>query len=112
MKRITKQVLKDTMGHVTVGDAYCILLVNLILPGAGTAISVRKVTPHRLNKMQLEIKDNSKRLHTSALHHVGIVKQRGYKLGGIQFLTFPLLLVGWLWALYFSIKLIGKAKAY
>jgi hypothetical protein len=88
------------------GKAILILVINLILPGIGTIISCYFVTTSVILEKQKRVTDDRLKIKSSFVFHRGQIRRRGCQLGLLQLLTFPLLLLGWLWALYTSIKIL------
>mmetsp|Transcript_5629 Transcript_5629/g.7502 ORF Transcript_5629/g.7502 Transcript_5629/m.7502 type:complete len:104 (+) Transcript_5629:812-1123(+) len=103
---MTSESVADLHGHLTMCNAIIVLLLNLLLPGLGTVIATRYVSARKVLLMQREHQDTSKRIKTSLIFHVDQMKKRSRRLGLFQVLTFPILLFGWVWALYTSIKII------
>ena len=99
----------DVQGHLSSYQAALVLIINLILPGIGTIISVRFVKTRKVLERQNSMQ-NEKRIKTSFIHHVEKISGRGQLLGLLQLITFPLLLFGWIWALYTSIKMIQSTN--
>lgn len=105
MKNMSEETVADVYGHLTMCNAIIVLVLNLILPGTGTMLAARFISTRRILIMQAQ-EESSKRIKTSLIFHVDQIKNRSNRLGMFQLLTFPLLLLGWLWALYTSVRII------
>lgn len=61
------------------------LILNIFIPGAGTILNA--------------FADSQQRF-------IGVL------LGILQFLTTPLMLIGWVWAIVYGVKIVNKSKYY
>lgn len=108
---MTDKTLTHLEGHLSLGQAIIVLVLNLILPTSGTFLSVHFIDMDVLAINQKELKEEQ-RIKMSFVFHRKQLMKEGRRLACYQLSTLPLLLFGWFWALYFSIKLLFVARKY
>lgn len=106
---LTDKTLDNLRGHITLGQAVLVLILNLFIPGSGTLLSVYLIKMDVLAIKQKQLKEEQ-RIKTSFIFHKQQLQRQGRWFALLQLLTFPLFLFGWLWALHFSIKLVIEAR--
>ena len=107
----TKQFIDDVEAHVTVTQALISLIINILLPGLGTMLSVSYVKASVILEQQKVMKpDDPNLILIPYYQHVKLVKKRGFKLGLLQLVTFPLFFLGWIWAFYTTFKIYRRSK--
>ena len=80
LKERTSKSLADLDGHITMSKAVLILILNLLLPGIGTIISVYFVKVSTILEIQRS-KSSSPKVTTSFVFHLKQIRKRGKILG-------------------------------
>ena len=68
LKERTDKTLDDLKGHISVSKAVLILILNLLLPGLGTMVSVNFVTSAKILEMQKN--SDAPKVTTSFIFHL------------------------------------------
>ena len=110
IKIMNLRVTVPLRGVISQSEAVLILLLNIFLPGIGTAIlgcflqakHFQRVTPQ----------ENDEEVLRSAKVKLRRYRKRALTLGILQFLFFPIFLAGWLWAIFLSIQIFRDARTY
>ena len=101
---MTFTTIKDASDHISMCRAVMTLIVNLLLPGIGTIMSVKNITATQIRDSQAKLSSHSiYRVKIPYNEHCEIIKKRALKLGLLQVITCPILLIGWVWALFTSV---------